>query len=90
MLPDGLVGALRQAPARFVGLVAAERLPRFDGARERLPDLVEHIAQPGLGIGVLGERAGSGRMADVALTRFLENAVIGYGEADDAPEVFLR
>ena len=90
VLPYGLVGVLRQAPAGSVGLVALERLPRLDGARERLPDLVEHVPQPGLGVCVLRELAGSGRVRDVSLARFPEDAVVGDGEADDAAEVGFR
>ena len=90
VLPDGLVGALGQAPARFVGLVAAELLHRFDGVREGLPDLVEHVAEAGLGVGVFGELARGGGMRDVPFAGLLEDAMVGYGEADDAAEIRFR
>ena len=89
-LPDGLVGVLRQAPTGFVGFVASEALPRFDRVRKRLPDLVEHVSQPGLGVGVFRELARGGGMGQVSFARFLEDAVVGYGEADDASEVGFR
>ena len=57
VLPDGLVGVMRQAPAGLVGFVAPESLPGLDGPGERLPDLVEHVAEPGPGVGVFGELA---------------------------------
>ena len=90
VLPYGLVGVLGQTPAGFVGLVALERLPSFDGVCERLPDLVEHVPESGLGVCVFRELAGSGRVRDVSLARFSEDAVVGYGEADDASEVGFR
>ena len=90
VLPDGQIGALGQAPAGLVGLVAAELLHRFDGVREGLPDLVEHVAEAGLGVGVFGELARGGRVGDVAFAGLLEDAVVGYGEADDAAEVRFR
>ena len=90
VLPDGHIGALGQAPAGLVGLVAAELLHRFDGVREGLPDLVEHVAEAGLGVGVFGELARGGRVGDVAFAGLLEDAVVGYGEADDAAEVRFR
>lgn len=90
VLPHGLVGPLRQAPAGLVGFVALERLPRLEGPRERLPHLVKHVPEPGLGVGVVRELARRGRVRDVAFAGFLEDAVVGDGEADDAPEVRFR
>ena len=88
VLPDGPVGALGQAPAGAVGLVAAaECLPRRDRVRERLPDLVEHVAEAGAGVGVGGELARGRRVRDVPGARFREDAVVRDGEADDAPQV---
>lgn len=90
VLPDRPVGALGQAPAGVVGFVALEPLPRLDGARERLPDLVEHVPEPGPGVGVVGQLARRGRVRDVALAGLVEDAVVGDGEADDASEVRFR
>lgn len=87
MLPDGRVGALREAPARPVGFVAAEPLARGECVRERGPDLVEHVAEGGAGGGVVGEAARGGRVRDVAGAGLVEDAVVGDGEADDAAEV---
>ena len=87
VLPYGLVGPLGQVPAGSVGFVALEFLARFHGPRERLPHFVEHVAEPGLGVWVVGELAGGGRVRDVAFAGFVEDAVVGYGEADDAAEV---
>ena len=90
VLPHGLVSVLGQAPAGLVGLVALELLHRFDGAGEGLPDFVEHVAETGLGVGIFGELARGGRVRDVAFAGFLEDAVVGYGKADDAAEVRFR
>lgn len=87
VLPHWLVGMLGQAPTGFVGLVALELLHRFDGVRERLPHFVEHVPEAGLGVGVFGELARGGRMRDVAFALLLKDAVVGYGEADDAAEI---
>ena len=87
VLPDGLVGLLGQAPAGFVGLIAFELVHRFNGVREGLPALVEHVAHAGLGVGIFCELARGGRVRDVAFAGFLEDAVVNDGEADDAADV---
>ena len=87
VLPYRLVGVLGQAPAGFVGFIALELLPRLDGPRERLPHLVKHVSKPGLGVCVFRELARGGRVRDVSFARFMEDAVVCYGEADDPSEV---
>ena len=87
VLPYGLVGLLRQAPAGLVGLVAFEPLHRFDRVRKGLPALVEHIAHASLGIGIFRELARGRRVRDVASAGFLEDTVVNDGEADDAADV---
>ena len=87
VLPHGLVGPLGQAPAGLVRLVALEFLPRFQRPRERLPHFVEHVAQPGLGVRVVGELARGGRVGDVAFAGLVEDAVVRDGEAEDASQV---
>ena len=87
VLPYGFVGLLGQAPAGLVGFVALEFLARFERPCERLPHFVEHVAEAGLGVWVVGQLAGGGGVGDVAFAGFLEDAVVGDGEADDAAEV---
>lgn len=87
VLPYRLVGLLGQAPARLVRFVALEFLARFERPRERLPHFVEHVAEAGPGVWVVGELAGGGGVGDVAFAGLLEDAVVGCGEADDASEV---
>lgn len=89
-IPDGLVGVLGQAPSGSVGLVALELFARFDRLRERLPHLVEHVPQPRFGVGVFRELARGGGMGHVSFAGFLEHAVVGNGEADDASDVRFR
>ena len=86
-LPYGLVGLLGQAPAGLVGLVAFELLHRFDSVRKGLPALVEHVAHASLGVGIFRELARGGRVRNVASARFLEDAVVDNGKADDAADV---
>ena len=90
VLPYGFVGLLGQAPAGFAGLVAFEPLHRFNGVREGLPALVEHVAHASLGVGIFREPARGGRVRDVVFAGFLEDAVVNDGEADDAADVGLR